>query len=113
MKIVSKFEDYYDSLQYNYGENVYYERNMNLRNIEKEKYCSGWLIKDSPLVNECEEIFKSYIRNYNYHNYHYYLSVCIVGEKIIPFVTVFNKKTYYESDKFDFIYTKEDIESIK
>lgn len=38
MKIVSKFEDYYDVYQFQLGENVYYDRNMNLRYVEKNEW---------------------------------------------------------------------------
>ena len=62
MKIVSKFEDYYDVYQFQLGENVYYDRNMNLRYVEKNEW-NNFIVKDSELIRKCNDFFRKYLPN--------------------------------------------------
>lgn len=110
MKIVSKFQDYYDSYQFRYGEDVYYERNMNLREFVKEKRSNFMICKESNLVIECNEIFHKFMKT-NFYTIENQVSfdICFIGEKIVPFITVFDTKYSYSAKKFDFFFNYEDL----
>lgn len=92
MKIISKFKDYYDSETYNLGEDVFYDRNMNLRYIENN------IIKEGTEVKNCIEIFKKYLPRYYTPFKRYktkdikqelYFNIVFIGDKIVPYCTLY------------------------
>lgn len=126
MKIISKFSDFYDSSQFYCGENIVYERNMNLRTIEKTNFGSE-IIKDSEQVNELYKLYKKriskmgYNSNYNLDyksNNRLIIEHClvIIGEKIIPYISLTNENQKNENIKFfnydDFKNYTDQIENI-
>ena len=113
MKIVSKFEDYYDVYQFQLGEDVYYDRNMNLRYVEKNEW-NNFIVKDSELIRECNDFFRKYLPNNYCMSYKadeqeaLSYDICFVGEKIIPFITIYNSKYLPDATSFKFIHSIEE-----
>jgi len=104
MRIVSKFSDYYDGCTYMCGEDIVYERIMNNRvHIGKEHGYSDY--KEDSKLKELEKVYNKYnrgiARRYSIDN-----SLVIIGEKVIPFLTV----EYDEGYKF--IYDINDLDSL-
>ena len=108
MKIISKFSDYYDSCTYMCGENIVYERNMNLRKEVKGTYkynkkihTTHTIIQDSPQIKEIKEIIDKYITNwlgyiksYNKPYSIHFRAFVIIGDKFYPFI----EENYYDKD---------------
>lgn len=124
MKIISKFQDFYDSYQFNYGEDVYYDRNMNLRKLNQ---INGYdFIEDSPLIRNCTELFKKYLpRDLSSCDYKtktnsnlITFNIVFIGEQIIPYITLFqdgnflnikDSINFYDIDSFESFYNESKI----
>lgn len=97
MKIQSKFQDYYDSYQYNLGEDVFYNRNINLRVLENN------IIKEPDYLKSCNYIFKKYLPNrtedINWKTNdiisEMYFNIIFIGDKIIPYCTLYFGDYYH------------------
>lgn len=94
MKIQSKFQDYYDAYQYNLGEDVFYNRNMNLRVLENE------IIKEPSYLEECNDIFRKYLPNKSENtdwkskrtHSELLFNIVFIGDKIVPYCTIYYGK---------------------
>lgn len=111
MKIQSKFQDYYDSFQFDNGEDVYYNRNMNCRYLD-----TRGLIISSPDIIECDKIFQKYLpnrsdikqqtsRNSEIKRSVLTFNIIFIGNKIVPYCSL------YYGDYFDYI-TGKNVEYI-
>lgn len=94
MKIQSSFNDFYDYAAYYLGEDTYYRRETNDRQLYT--LCGSSFYRDNPCLNIdlLDKIFKKYkvyTNNYyperNYNQVYNTPTILIVGEKIIPFFT--------------------------
>lgn len=92
MKIQSSFDDFYDYASYYLGEDTYYRRETNNRQLHTA--CGSSFYKDNPCLNIdlLDKIFKKYgIRLDDYHfrikrdQIYNAPTILIIGEKIIPF----------------------------
>jgi len=110
MKIVSKFEDYYDGCTYMCGENVFYKRTLNLMTLtdNKELYSNKYYVTP-PIAHDIGCLFVKYIgRNHFSTSGNVHKSICIIGELVIPFITIKTKgelrpKTWqHGSDYYDY-----------
>lgn len=115
MKIQSKFQDYYDSRQYNLGEDVFYNRNMNLRVLE------NGIVKEPKCISYCDTIFIKYLSSSHRdiksktHGIlsELYFNIVFIGDKIIPYCTLYfgNYKGYISGDQIEYknIFSSDDI----
>ena len=118
MKIQSKFQDYYDSYQYNLGEDVFYDRNMNLRVLE------GVLIKEPDYLEACNDIFRKYLPNKSENtdwkskrtHSELLFNIVFIGDKIVPYCTIYYGKfiDYLIGDKIEYrnLFSLEDIHNV-
>ena len=92
MKIQSSFNDFYDYASYYLGEDTYYRRETNNRQLHT--VCGSSFYEDNPClnINLLDEVFKKYrIRMDDCHpgikrdQIYNTPAVLIIGEKIIPF----------------------------
>ena len=92
MKIQSSFNDFYDYASYYLGEDTYYRRETNDRQLHT--VCGSSFYKDNPCLNIdlLDEVFKKYgirIGDYNPRikrdQVYNTPAILIIGERIIPF----------------------------
>ena len=86
MKILTKFEDYYDPCQYMCGEDIVYERVMNNRKrviVDNTYQKSERIIEDSRLP-ELDKLYKSYFSNNPFRNLQ--TSILFIGDTIVQFL---------------------------
>lgn len=104
MRIISKFEDFYDYLQYGHGESIVYERNMNLREQNKNDSYP----KHDKVIDKLNLIFKEYFNTFAIHgnrnvyglqdkNGVFSFDILIIGEKIIPYLRYFENKIDFDN----------------
>ena len=115
MKIQSKFQDYYDSFQFGNGEDVYYNRNMNLRYLD-----SRGIILSSPDILECNKIFQKYLQN-NMRDVDLKqrktistltFNIIFIGNKMIPYCIMHYGDYFSEKVEYTNIFSLEDLDSI-
>lgn len=110
MKIISKFQDYYDGCIYLCGENVVYNRVMNNRVPNNDRKYHKGIFKSDGNIIELDKIYRDYYRVYidrNIRTSNYIsLSIIILGETIIPFVTI------QDGESYSFIYTLKDTKEL-
>lgn len=103
MKIQSSFDDFYDYASYYLGEDTYYKREINDRQLEN--MCGNIFYKDNPSLNldELNKTFNKY-KIYTYSPYtrnikyicnetYNVKTILILGEKVIPFY-IYTVATY-------------------
>jgi len=115
MKIQSKFQDYYDSFQFGNGEDVYYNRNMNLRYLDSR----GSILSSTDIL-ECNKIFQKYLRN-NMRDTDWKqrkiistltFNIIFIGNKIIPYCIMHYGDYFSEKVEYANIFSHNDIELI-
>lgn len=103
MKIVSKFQDFYDGCSYMCGD-VFYERKLNF--LELKDSHSPLMKMPEKYKNESKLIRDEFDKKYKSYREYFY-SFVIIGDIITPFITCEPKVNQYE-----FIYKGDSLDSI-